>query len=92
MPRKKEGRAARLAAMMEKDGNASAISLVDGGQADAAGGDLPNGSADNLKENALPGGDAHYEAKSDYGDDGDYLGMMEGEMRKGGFAAANLGL
>ncbi|KND92751.1 tRNA-specific adenosine deaminase subunit TAD2 [Tolypocladium ophioglossoides CBS 100239] len=91
VPRKKEGRAARLAAMMEKDGNASATSLVDGEQAGAAGG-LSNGSTDNLKENVLPDGDANDEAKSDYDDDGDYLGVMEGEMRKGGFAAANLGL
>ncbi|POR33547.1 tRNA-specific adenosine deaminase subunit TAD2 [Tolypocladium paradoxum] len=91
VPRKKEGRAARLAAMMEKDGNASPTSLVDGAQAGEAG-DLSNGSADNLKENALPDGDAQDEAKSDYDDDGDYLGIMEGEMRKGGFAAADLGL
>lgn len=49
VPRKKEGRAARLAAMMEQDGSAPPSSDADG--KDVAGGD----KEDAVKENVEPG-------------------------------------
>ncbi|OAQ78361.1 hypothetical protein VFPBJ_06482 [Purpureocillium lilacinum] len=79
VPRKKEGRAARLAAMMEKDGNVP-DSILDDGAAEYPDGDAVGYESlgDSNKENENRLDDDIYE------DDRDYVDMVEGEMARRG--------